>query len=431
MRWILSVLAVVVVSGAAFVARSSGVEQVEVATAGQPATTTPATDRPPAPAISPASSTVATTVPQTTASTTVATQAPEAEVDDPPQPVTLLFSGDVIVHEAVADSARLSDGTYDFGPLFARVAPVIEAADLAICHLETPLDPASARPRGFPRFSAPAELASALAGAGYDGCSTASNHVLDRGVAGVAETLDVLDAAGLGHTGSARVPEERAGVLYQVDELLVGHASYSYAVSGWLRRDQQWVANGLDEQKILADAADLRARGADFVVVSLHWGIEHQYRPTGRQVSLGAVLLESVDVDLVVGHHAHVLQPVIQIDGEYLMYGLGNALSNQEPGCCGEVAQEAALMLVRVEPGADGWSATGLAYVPTWVDRHRGHVILPTVDPSVFEHRHAAWLLRSAERVGRSLDLDAVGLSVEQACRWMGTECSPTVAGVD
>ena len=82
----------------------------------------------------------------------------------PPQPVTRAFTGDVISHVAVADSARTSRGEYDFSPMFERVAPVIQAADLAICHLETPLDPESRTPRGFPRFSAPAEVADALVG---------------------------------------------------------------------------------------------------------------------------------------------------------------------------------------------------------------------------------------------------------------------------
>jgi len=349
----------------------------------------------------------------------------------PTDTIPLLFSGDVIVHVAVADSARTGPGTYDFNPMFGQLAPVIKAADLAICHLETPLDPDSRAPRGFPRFSSPAEIAAALADAGFDGCSTASNHVLDRGVSGVAETLDILDGAGLQHTGSARRPQDRGGVIYLVGDLKMGHVSYSYGVSGWLRSDQKWVANGLNEDQILADAADLRDRGAEFVVVSLHWGIEYRYPPTSAQVTLGTALMESSLVDLIVGHHAHVLQQVEVVNGKYLLYGLGNFLSNQEPGCCGEVSQEGALMLVRVEPTGAGWSATEVRYVPTWVDRHRNHIILPTISPDVSQHRYAAWLNRSSVRVGESLMLDDGGLSVADACRWMNVECFATVVGAE
>jgi poly-gamma-glutamate synthesis protein (capsule biosynthesis protein) len=257
---------------------------------------------------------------------------------------------------------------------------------------------------------------------------------LDRGIVGVGETLDVLDRAGLAHTGSARVPEERAGILYDVGDVTIGHASYSYWVAGSLRSDIEWMANGLDEELILADAADLRARGADVVVISLHWGIEHRYTPTSHQVSLGEALIASDDIDLIVGHHAHVLQPVVEIDGEYIFYGLGNFLSNQEPGCCGEESQEGAIMLVRVSPvdgdaGEREWAISDLAYVPTWVDRHRDYVIIPTIAWDVPEHRHAAWLQRSAERVGRDLQLDGIGLSIDDACSWMGTSCSSALAG--
>ena len=116
---------------------------------------------------------------------------------------------------------------------------------------------------------------------------------------------------------------------------------------------------------------------------------------------------------------------------KYLLYGLGNLLSNQEPSCCGEVSQEGALMLVRLEPADAGWSATEVRYVPTWVDRHRDHVILPTLSWDISEHRHAAWLERSLERVGRSLDLNDAGMSVSQACAWMMVDCSSAPGGAD
>ena len=354
----------------------------------------------------------------------LSTTLPTSTTTLPTQPVTLLFTGDVLIHPALAKEAKAyGDGEYNFGPMFTEVAPIIQAADLAICHLETPLDPESGTPRGFPRFSTPAEIATALHEAGFDGCSTASNHVLDRGVAGVAETIGVLDAAGLAHTGSAATPDNRGGVLYTLGQVVIGHLSYSYAVSGWLRTDEQWVANGFDAEQILADAADLDDRGADFIFVSMHWGIEFQYTPTRQQVELGAELAESPLIDLIVGHHAHRLQQVEIVNEKYVFYGLGNFLSNQEPSCCGEVAQEGAMMLVRVAESEGEWSADGVQYVPTFVDRHDGYVILPTLEPEVEEHRWSSWLIRSAIRVGTSLKLDDAGLTLSEACDWMGTDC--------
>ena len=410
-----------------FTARGTAVEQPTDATRDEPAQVLGTQTQPeyieiPLAPETPASTTSPAADPLRTASAPI-------ENDPEPRPVTLAFTGDVIAHVAVADSARTGPGEYDFAPMFARISPVIQAADLAICHLETPLDPESRTPRGFPRFSAPAEVADALVTAGYDGCSTASNHVLDRGVSGVSDTLDVLDSVGLRYTGSARTPEDRFGILYDVGDVTIGHASYSYAVSGWLRSDQQWVANGLDAEAILADAEDLRKRGAEFVVVSLHWGTELQYAPTSIQVRLGEALMASSLVDLIVGHHAHLLQPIVEIDGKYVFYGLGNFLSNQEPGCCGEEAQEGAIMLVRLVPQADEWAVGELRYVPTWVDRHRDYVILSTLEADVIDHRHSTWLQRSAIRVGTSLQLEGSEMSIAEACEWMGADCAPSVEG--
>ncbi|HEX2023588.1 MAG TPA: CapA family protein, partial [Acidimicrobiales bacterium] len=125
---------------------------------------------------------------------------------------TIAASGDFLAHRPVVARAagygRTSGQAYDFRPMLAAVEPVVSAADLAICHLETPLSPDGRDLSGFPTFNVPGDLATAIAAAGYDTCSLASNHSLDRGPAGVAATLGVLDAAGIGHAGTARTPEE-------------------------------------------------------------------------------------------------------------------------------------------------------------------------------------------------------------------------------
>jgi poly-gamma-glutamate capsule biosynthesis protein CapA/YwtB (metallophosphatase superfamily) len=99
-------------------------------------------------------------------------------------------SGDVLPHRSVLERARAyGAGTrrpYDFRPMFAAIRPVVSAADLAVCHLETPLSPSGRGLSGYPRFNAPPQLAVALRAAGYDACSVASNHAMDQGVRGVA-----------------------------------------------------------------------------------------------------------------------------------------------------------------------------------------------------------------------------------------------------
>lgn len=125
----------------------------------------------------------------------------------PPRPGrSPAFTGDTLIHLPTAWWAAAygeSGVAYDFRPMFDPVKPLIEAAVVALCHLEVPLTARSTGLSGYPLFSAPAVVADALAWAGYDGCSTASNHAIDQRFSGLVETFEVLEAAGLGHAGTA------------------------------------------------------------------------------------------------------------------------------------------------------------------------------------------------------------------------------------
>ena len=185
---------------------------------------------------------------------------------------TLVGTGDVLLHErlwlqAERDAAETGNGVLDFTPQLANIAPIVSDADLAICHLEVPLAPADGPYEGYPTFSGPPQVVSALDATGYDACSTASNHTFDQGAGGVTGTLDALDAAGIAHAGSARTPSE-AEQTTMVDvettegPVKVGLLSYMYGFNGipYPASETFW-ANEIDEQEILADAATARQRG--------------------------------------------------------------------------------------------------------------------------------------------------------------------------
>lgn len=253
-----------------------------------------------------------------------------------PRSFTLLASGDVLLHaalwrQAAADARAAGHHGFDFAPLFGDVAPLVQAADLSICHLETPVGRPAGPFTGYPVFAVPPQIAPALRRTGYDACSTASNHSLDGGAAGVRRTLDALDAAGIRHTGTARNAAEAAKpTIYDIGGIRVGHVAYTFSFNGLTEpATKPWLANQLDVTALLREAHRAREAGADFVIASIHWGTEYRHEPDALQRRLARKVLQSPDVDLILGHHAHVVQPLVRLGSKWVAYGLGNHVSGQ------------------------------------------------------------------------------------------------------
>ena len=287
---------------------------------------------------------------------------------------TLIASGDVLTHGPVLQQARAYgrrvSQPYDFRPMFADIRPLVAGADLALCHLEVPLSRDGHEISSWPAFNAPRQLAAALRWAGYDACSTASNHSMDQGSQGIAATLDVMDAAGLRHVGMARSAHEAdQSSIVAVRGLRVGILSYTYGLnSGQPPSNRPWLVKLIDPRRILTDARAARAAGAQFVVVLLHWGQEYRSAPTPWQREVAKRLLVAPEVDLILGHHVHVVQPIERIGSKWVAYGMGNSLSNQTPACCAAGSQDGVLVKVRVTEHAGRLRVRDLRYVPTWVE---------------------------------------------------------------
>lgn len=250
-----------------------------------------------------------------------------------PRSLTVIAAGDVLLHQGLWSQARddAKGGGFDFRPIFAGVKPVISGADLAVCHMETPLGKPGGPFTGFPTFNVPPQVVPALADLGYDTCSTASNHSLDGGQPGIKRTLDALDRAGIAHTGTARDPAERVKInLMLIKGVRVAQLSYTFSFNGIQRPDgRPWVANPLDPRTVLRDARRARMAGAEIVIVSIHWGTEYQHQPDSRQRAVAGALLASPDIDLILGHHAHVVQPFEKIGQKWVVYRMGNFVSTQ------------------------------------------------------------------------------------------------------
>jgi poly-gamma-glutamate capsule biosynthesis protein CapA/YwtB (metallophosphatase superfamily) len=289
--------------------------------------------------------------------------------------ITIAASGDLLIHAPVWYAASRGGGRYDFRPLLARIRPIIRGADLAICHVETPMGAGALS--GYPRFNSPAALARAIRWTGWDVCDTASNHTLDRGQFGVRATLDALDRANVRHTGSARSRREaRRIVVLSAGPLRVAFLAYTYGTNG-LPLPHPWSVNLIAAQRILAAARRARARGADLVVVNLHWGEEYRHEPTAEQRGLARRLLVRDGADAIVGQHVHVVQPIRTVRGRFVVYGEGNLLSNQTAACCPSESQDGLIALLRVRVEPDGRPrVVAVDYAPTRV-RHPDFVVEP------------------------------------------------------
>lgn len=318
----------------------------------------------------------------------------ERQVAEPEPPVerfTILAVGDLMVHTPQLTSARVADG-YDFEPCFAPVAPRITAADLAIGNLETTLAGADRGYTGYPMFNSPDSFASALVKSGFDVLTTANNHTLDRGPAGLARTLDVLDELGAQHTGTARTAEEAERTLVaDVNGVKVAILAYTYGMNGFTApSDKKWMVDVIDTGRMIADVKRARELEPDLVIVSIHNGVEYQRQPSEAQMAVEAAMIEA-GADVVLGSHPHVIQPMRTVeatreDGSartgFIIHSLGNFVSNQR-----ERYRNTGLLLelgFEKDVRSGVTSLVTVEYVPVWVDdtdeAGKEHRVLPIGD---------------------------------------------------
>ena len=339
-------------------------------TSSTPATSETTSSQPPSP--QPTSGT--STGPTATTDSSESPPPPPAE----PRRLTVVMSGDVLLHEglwetAKIDAARTGRGPMDFRPLLGDMRSVIAGADLAVCHMETPLAPRGGPYYGYPVFSAPPAIVPALDWVGYDVCTTASNHSIDQGFEGLTRTLDYFDAAGIAHAGtSATRRESRRPLVLDVAGVEVAIVSATYGTNGIpLPSEQPWSVPLLKVAAIKRMAARARDAGAEVVMVALHWGLEYTNEPTSDQLAIARQLTLSPDIDFIYGHHAHVVQPYDRINGTWVAFGLGNAVAQQETSVEG-VYDGNTCRVTFVERPDGSFRVQKLEYIPTMITTFDG-----------------------------------------------------------
>jgi len=328
-----------------------------------------------------------------------------------PIQLTVEVSGDLLIHSPIFERAlELGGGNhYDFTPLFTQIKPYITSADVPLCHVETPMTPAT--PTGYPTFNTPPALASAIHDTGWRACSTAATHTLDQGQTGVDDTIRALDGAGVLHTGSySSAAAQSTPLIMTVKGVRVAFLSYTEITNG-IPSPHPWSVNRANAPQILAEAHQARLAGARVVIVNLHWGDENVTRPSAFQLNLADKLTRSPDITAIVGQHVHVVQPIRAINGKFVVFGEGNLISNETSDCCPTASQDGMIVLETITVDKYGASVSSIRYVPIWV-RHPDYVVLPAGDAIRTDPADAADLRASYQRtvsvVGRTPQIQPV-----------------------
>ena len=288
-----------------------------------------------------------------------------------------MVNGDLLWHNTLwfgarEDARRSGRRGYDFTPLLNGIRPVVERADVAICHQEPPLAPAGGPFHNYPRFSVPPQVVDGIKQIGYDVCTTASNHSVDHGFAGLRRTLEGFQRAGILTAGTARTEQEarRPTIFTAKNGVRVGVISGTFSLNGLpMPQGKPWSVTGLDPNELLAKARNTRRAGADIVVVAAHVGTEFSSRVNSRQRELARALTKSPDVDLVYMHHTHVVQPWTRMNGTWVIYGLGNTVAQHNT----DIPQgaEGVTARLRFTRGPQGrFTVTDAEYLPTFVTRY-------------------------------------------------------------
>lgn len=299
--------------------------------------------------------------------------------------MTLAVSGDMLLHEGLwsrfaADPQRTDGANFDFAPLLAEQKPYLDAADVAVCQAETPVAPSGGPYSAYPEFSVPPEIFTAAKGAGYDACTSASNHTVDQGVAGVERTLSTLDRAGLQHTGSyaseadseqpmiVDTPTGKIAVVTGTNSLNEKPQDAPWRVDRLRDGADPRVGEDTAAQDVahaVAQAEKAREQGADVVVAAMHSILEYTDTADEYQRTTAHALADSGAFDAVYGHGSHSVQPIENYHGRWIVYGVGNNVTETAPPVNESNNQGITARFQFAREGDGAWRVSDLAWVPS------------------------------------------------------------------
>ena len=353
----------------------------------------------PVPTQSAGESVVLPTQPETAPPTTEAPT--ETTVPEPEKVIataTISTQGDLLMHSPVFATAKQADGTYDFDSIFKYTKDLVSSADYAIANLETTFGGDDFPYQGNPAFNCPDAFLPSVVEAGYDMLLTANNHSYDTLMTGITRTLEQVRGAGLATIGTRLSEEENRYEIVEINGIRLGMICYTYTsglsdagvprlngnspvekpeLVNWFHYRNPDKMYGEIEQSL----ADMAAEGVDATMLFIHWGNEYELTENGYQNQEAQALCD-LGIDVIVGGHPHVVQPVEVLtsttDPEHntiCIYSLGNAVSNQRhgniPACPTAHTEDGILFEITFEKYCDGRVYIQSADIlPTWVNLH-------------------------------------------------------------
>lgn len=328
-----------------------------------------------------------------------------AENDKTPKLISsasVLSTGDIMVHSTQLDGAKTADGGYDFSAFFKETTDYYKKHDLAVANLEVTFGGTeSGKYSGYPAFNCPDVLADNIKKSGLNLLLTTNNHSYDTGLFGLKRTVQVLKDRKIGFLGTKETENDPKFLVKDINGIKIGMVSYSYETTGSdqsrkylngniISKDANNLINTFSYQHIndfYIEAEnvikDMKNEGADFIVFYMHWGEEYQLSANTWQKSI-AQKLSNLGVQMILGGHPHVIQPIDLIHSEdgqtdtICLYSMGNAVSNQRqeimnPECTTGHTEDGLMFSYKLEKYSNGdVILSNINVIPTWVDKYRG-----------------------------------------------------------
>ncbi len=316
--------------------------------------------------------------------------------------LNILFTGDIMGHDSQIEAALIPDsGIYDYRFCFEYLKPIIGNADIALGNLEVTF--AGPPYQGYPRFSSPDELCVALDDAGFDILINANNHALDRGKDGLERTLSILEKNNMIFTGSFRSREQRDlcyPLLIEKNNILLAILNYTYGTNK-LKASPPNIVNYIDTAIISKDIQKALVGDPDFIIACLHWGREYEREANKSQKDIARWLFTQ-GVDVIIGSHPHVVQPVKIIyndpdstDLQLVVYSLGNFISNQR-----DRYRDGGIIFKLELVKTEKTNIAGYSYLPVWVHKSltEGKQLFRLIPANMPEDRYESLNLTEEDR---------------------------------